>query len=144
MRGRPGPDSGTPRTARHDWWGVVLEAPDPRALARFYAELLGWEIVKEDADGAAVVPPEGVGYLGFQFSEGYVPPVWPALEGAQRMTMHLDFEVVDLRAAVAHARELGAREADHQPQANVRVLLDPAGHPFCLYVDTDTGQAASS
>jgi hypothetical protein len=24
----------------------------------------------------------------------------------------------------------------HQPQDDVRVMLDPAGHPFCLYVDT--------
>ena len=139
MRGRPAHGPGTPRTARHDWWGVVLEAPDPQALARFYSELLGWEIAKEDADGAAVTPPEGVAYIGFQFSEGYVPPVWPAEKGAQRMTMHLDFEVVDLRAAVAHALELGAQEAGHQPQDNVRVLLDPAGHPFCLYRDGDSG-----
>jgi hypothetical protein len=47
--------------------------------------------------------------------------------------MHLDFEVVDLAAAVAHALELGAEEAQFQPQDTVRVLLDPAGHPFCLY-----------
>ncbi|MFJ8107217.1 VOC family protein [Streptomyces sp. NPDC096132] len=137
MRGRPGHDPGTPRPSRHDWWGVVLEAPDPRALARFYSELLGWEIAREDPDGAAVAPPEGVAYLAFQFSDRHVPPVWPAEEGAQRITAHLDFEVVDLRAAVAHALELGAREAGHQPQDNVRVLLDPAGHPFCLYLDTD-------
>ena len=139
MRGRPGHEPGTPRTARHDWWGVVLEAPDPRSLARFYAELLGWEIAKEDADGAAIAPPEGVAYIGFQLSEGYVPPVWPAEKGAQRMTMHLDFEVVDLEAAVEHALELCAREAGQQPQDNVRVLLDPAGHPFCLYTDGDSG-----
>ncbi|WP_247196317.1 VOC family protein [Streptomyces sp. GESEQ-35] len=50
--------------------------------------------------------------------------------------MHLDFEVVDLQAAVAHALELGARESGHQPQENVRVMLDPAGHPFCLYMDS--------
>jgi hypothetical protein len=122
--------------SRSDWWGVVLEAPDPHALARFYSSLLGWEIAKEDAEGAAIAPPEGVAYLGFQISDGYVRPVWPAQEGAQRITMHLDFEVVDLHAAVAHALELGAEEADHQPQENVRVMLDPAGHPFCLYVDS--------
>lgn len=125
--------------SRHDWWGIVLEAPDPRALARFYSELLGWEIAKEDTDEAAITPPEGVAYIAFQFSEGYVPPVWPAQEGAQRITMHLDFEVVDLQEAVAHALELGGRETDYQPQANVRVMLDPAGHPFCLYVDGSGG-----
>ncbi|MET8983600.1 VOC family protein [Streptomyces sp. NPDC004539] len=113
----------------------MLEAPDPGELACFYAELLGWEIVKADVDGAAVAPAEGVAYLGFQRAEGYVPPVWPAREGAQRMTAHLDFEVTDLAVAVAHAVELGARESEFQPQDGVRVLLDPAGHPFCLYVD---------
>lgn len=121
--------------ARHDWWGVVLECPDPHALARFYSELLGWPIVKEDDEGAAVAPPEGVAYLAFQFAEGYVRPVWPAREGEQRITMHLDFEVTDLPSAMAHARELGAKDADHQPQDDVRVMLDPAGHPFCLYRD---------
>jgi hypothetical protein len=54
------------------------------------------------------------------------------------MMMHLDFEVSDLETAVAHAVELGAQEAEYQPQDNVRVLLDPAGHPFCLYVDGQT------
>ncbi|MZG15183.1 VOC family protein [Streptomyces sp. SID5914] len=138
MRGRPSHEPGTPRMSRHDWWGVVLEAPDPRALAHFYSDLLGWKITKEESDGAVVAPSEGVGYVAFQLSDGYVPPVWPAQEDAQRITMHLDFEVVDLQAAVAHALELGAQEAECQPQDNVRVMLDPAGHPFCLYVDADS------
>lgn len=117
----------------------MLECPDPRALARFYAQVLGWEIVKEDAGEAAIAPAEGVAYIAFQLSQGYVPPVWPARAGAQRITMHLDFEVVDLAAAVAHALELGARTAEEQPQDNLTVILDPAGHPFCLYVDDSGG-----
>ncbi|MFE0373075.1 VOC family protein [Streptomyces tendae] len=116
----------------------MLEAPDPRALAHFYSDLLGWEITKDEPDGATVAPSESVGYIAFQLSDGYVPPVWPAQDDAQRITMHLDFEVVDLQAAVAHALELGAREAGHQPQRNVMVMLDPAGHPFCLYTDDDS------
>jgi hypothetical protein len=60
-------------------------------------------------------------------------PVWPEVEGSQQMMMHLDIEVEDLPAAVEHAVELGATEAGFQPQDNVRVMLDPAGHPFCLY-----------
>jgi predicted enzyme related to lactoylglutathione lyase len=127
--------AGSPQETRRDYWGVVLEAPDGAALARFYADLLGWQIAKEDADGAAVAPPDGVAYLGFQTAAGYVPPVWPPAEDGQQMMMHLDFEVSDLTAAVSHAVELGAREAPHQQQDNVRVMLDPAGHPFCLYVD---------
>ena len=49
--------------------------------------------------------------------------------------LHFEIKVDDLDAAVAHAVELGARVAEHQPQPRVRVMLDPAGHPFCLYLD---------
>jgi hypothetical protein len=48
---------------------------------------------------------------------------------------HFDSQVGDLDAAVEDALALGARLADHQPQAHVRVLFDPAGHPFCLCRD---------
>ncbi|BDZ58948.1 VOC family protein [Barrientosiimonas endolithica] len=57
--------------------------------------------------------------------------------GEAHMQLHLDIGVCDLDAAVADAQRLGARLADFQPQDDVRVLLDPAGHPFCLYVDAD-------
>jgi hypothetical protein len=53
------------------------------------------------------------------------------------MMLHLDFEVDDLDDAVGHAVGVGAELADVQPQEDVRVLLDPVGHPFCLYVDAD-------
>ena len=142
MRGRSTSDDSTERWSRSDWWGVVLEAPDARALARFYAELLGWEIAKSDPGESAIGPTDGVAYLAFQTSPDYVRPVWPSREGAQQMMMHLDFEVSDLEAAVVHALELGAQEAAHQPQTNVRVLLDLAGHPFCLYMD-DQEQASN-
>jgi len=51
--------------------------------------------------------------------------------------MHFDFQVADLDAAVAEATAFGATLAEHQPQANVRVLFDPAGHPFCLCLDEE-------
>jgi Glyoxalase-like domain len=53
----------------------------------------------------------------------------------RRMMMHVDIEVEDLDAAVADAVGFGATVASFQPRKNVRVLLDPAGHPFCHYVD---------
>ncbi|WP_214324288.1 VOC family protein [Nonomuraea sediminis] len=133
MRGRRAEEPGAPRAARNDYWGVVLEAPSAMELARFYADLLGWEIAKQEPDFVAVSPPDGVAYLAFQTAEGYVPPVWPSADGRQRITMHLDFEVVDLEAAVVDAVSRGAREAEFQPQDGLRVMLDPAGHPFCLY-----------
>nr|WP_166389321.1 VOC family protein [Nocardioides ochotonae] len=51
------------------------------------------------------------------------------------MSLHLDIEVDDLEQAVAYAVEVGAEQAKYQPQETVRVMLDPAGHPFCLYTD---------
>jgi len=49
--------------------------------------------------------------------------------------MRLDFQVGDLDSAVAEAVALEAAIATTQPQENVRVLLDPAGDPFCLCRD---------
>jgi len=118
------------------WWGVVLDAPDAPALAHFYARLLGWRVFNESADGAAVAPAEDAGYyISTQYESRYVRPVWPAAPGEPQMSMHLDIEVEDLDAAVEYAVSVGAELAQFQPQETVRVLLDPAGHPFCLYLD---------
>jgi catechol 2,3-dioxygenase-like lactoylglutathione lyase family enzyme len=73
--------------------------------------------------------------LSFQFEPEYVAPTWPAERGHQQMTMHLDIAVDDVDEAVARALEAGAKLADHQPQAHVRVVLDPDGNPFCLFPD---------
>jgi hypothetical protein len=118
------------------WWGVVLDAPDASALAHFYARLLGWQMFDEDERWATVAPTADTGYyLGFQTEERYARPVWPPVEGEPQMSMHLDIEVDDLDEAVAFALDVGAELAAFQPQEQVRVLLDPAGHPFCLYLD---------
>ncbi len=137
VRGRHTCEDDTDRWSRRDWWGVVLEAPDARALAQFYAELLGWSVAAEDPEHAAIAPPDGVAYLAFQTSPTFQAPAWPPRADAPQMSMHLDFQVSDLDAAVEHAVALGATLADHQPQDGMRVLADPAGHPFCLYLDTD-------
>jgi catechol 2,3-dioxygenase-like lactoylglutathione lyase family enzyme len=124
------------RTSKH-WWGVVIDAPDPLMLARFYADLMDWKIVKTEANFVGIAPMgHHVEYFAFQRSAEYVPPVWPPEDGKQQMMLHIDIEVPDLDAAVAAATRAGARVAAFQPQDTVRVMLDPAGHPFCLYVDT--------
>lgn len=122
------------RRSPHDYLGTVLGAPDPRGLARFYAEVLDWQLHSDEEGWATIAPAQAHVYLGFQLEEGHVPPVWPAGSGDQQMQMHLDIEVTDLDAAVAAAVRLGGTVAAHQPQDEVRVIIDPAGHPFCLYV----------
>jgi catechol 2,3-dioxygenase-like lactoylglutathione lyase family enzyme len=119
----------------HQWWGVVLDAPNAPELAHFYARLLDWRVFDEEEGWATVAPSEEAGYnLGFQTEPNYVRPVWPSEPGKPLMMMHLDIEVDDLDEAVTYALGCGAELASHQPQKTVRVLLDPAGHPFCLYL----------
>ena len=115
---------------------VVLDAPDARELADFYRRLLGWEINVDEGDWVLLRRPDDGTSLSFQTEPHYVRPVWPGAQGEQLMMLHLDIEVDDLDEAGAHAIALGAVLASFQPQDDVRVYLDPAGHPFCLWIAT--------
>jgi len=107
---------------------VVIDCPDPEALAKFYAALLDWKI--EANDGWIDVRADYGQCISFQPVEGYTPPAWPDQKVPQQM--HLDLNVADLDAGEAAVLELGATKAEHQPGTTFRVFLDPAGHPFCL------------
>lgn len=116
---------------------TVLGAVDAQALAAFYQLLLGWTVVDEEPGWVRLRHPSGEALpagLSFQSEADYERPVWPASPGEQQMMAHLDIAVDDLEAAVLWAREAGAVLADFQPQEHVRVMLDPAGHPFCLFL----------
>ncbi|MCO6007455.1 VOC family protein [Actinoallomurus purpureus] len=114
--------------------GIVLESPDARELAGFYRRLLGWEVEHDEPDWVKLAAPDGGPGLSFQTETDYVRPVWPADAGHQQMMVHLDILVDDLDAAVEHAVAAGAVVAEHQPLKDVRVCLDSAGHPFCLFL----------
>jgi catechol 2,3-dioxygenase-like lactoylglutathione lyase family enzyme len=115
--------------------GTNLDASDANALAGFYRRLLGWTVVVDDPGWVVLRPPGGGYTLNFQTESRYVRPVWPAGPGDPQMMMHLEIRTDDLDAAVAQAVALGATLAGSQPQEGVRVCLDPAGHPFCLYTE---------
>lgn len=112
---------------------LVLESPEPQALATFYERLLGWNRVEDHPVWVRLKPPSDGTGLSFSLAEDYVRPVWPASPDEQQMMMHLDISVESLEAGVAWARDAGALLADFQPQEHVRVMLDPDGHPFCLF-----------
>ena len=116
---------------------TVLGTPDPPRLAEFYRSLLDWVHRDEDHDAndewVVIKPRAGGTGLAFQLEADHVPPAWPAGRGDQQMQLHLDIGVEDLVAGVARAEALGAHQASFQPQDDVRVMLDPAGHPFCLF-----------
>lgn len=115
---------------------VVLDCPDPLALAEFYRGLVGGEITYADdewvslRDGGAV-------RLSFQQAPDYQPPTWPEPERPQQF--HIDVTVDDVDRAEAEVLALGARRHPVQPGEDGgepwRVYLDPVGHLFCLCWD---------
>ncbi|MBW8801709.1 MAG: VOC family protein [Streptomyces sp.] len=113
---------------------TTLDAPDAHELAQFYQGLLGWSVRKLEPAWVEIGPPDGGPGLSFQTEPLFTRPRWPSVRSEQQMMMHLDIEVNDLSAAVEQALALGATVTDFQPQDDVRVLFDPAGHPFCLFV----------
>ncbi|MEU8583496.1 VOC family protein [Streptomyces abikoensis] len=117
---------------------VVVDCPDPLALARFYSAVLGWRVDADDSDPGWVwlTDPATRQRIAFQRVESaYVPPRWP--DPAHPQQMHLDFDV-DTRADVERAqREVLALGATFLHDSGGRergfvVFADPAGHPFCL------------
>lgn len=109
------------------WHGLVIDCPEPRALAEFYEELLGMVRVQDD-DGFVVIgdAPDRPG-VAFARVEGWLPPKWPE-ETAQ---MHFDVRVDDLESAGEQVLALGARRLEGGGE-RFHVYADPAGHPFCL------------
>jgi hypothetical protein len=106
--------------------GLSVDCADPQALVGFYRRLLGGEILWQSAGSVGIRVPGVV--LALQRVPGYRPPAWPGTA-----IVHLDLIAPGgLDAAAAQAVALGAVLAADQPDPRWRVLLDPAGHPFCI------------
>ncbi len=117
-------------------YAFTVDCKEPYELAQFYAALLKWQIPYHDDQWACLGAPgtEQGAYPGitFQRNPEYVPPIWPEEPEAQQQMAHLDFAVNNLEEAVQYAVQCGARLASEQYSDGWRVMLDPAGHPFCL------------
>jgi hypothetical protein len=112
---------------------VVLDCPDPTALAGFYAALLDWEPATITSEGrwATLTNPAGGFRIEFQQATDYQAPTWP--DPTRPQMFHLDLAVTDLTAAAVHAVAVGARPLDLSDEhPTFQVYADPAGHPFCL------------
>jgi catechol 2,3-dioxygenase-like lactoylglutathione lyase family enzyme len=118
---------------------VTIDCAEVGPVARFYEQLLGMERVADDGDWAQLRDPGGGVTLNVQAEATYVPPVWPEVAGEQAKMLHFEVLVDDLEAAVATAVAAGGTEASWQPpdrdRARIRIVLDPAGHPLCLFLD---------
>ncbi|MDQ7993051.1 MAG: VOC family protein [Propionicimonas sp.] len=120
---------------------VTVSCPAPRDLAGFYARLLRGEVTASDpalpgepADAGWAQVAAGDLRLNFEYERCWTAPTWPAVPGEQTATQHLDIWVNDLAAATEWALACGATLAEVQPQRDVRVMFDPSGHPFCLFL----------
>lgn len=115
---------------------VVIDCPDPAALADFYRQLVGGEITAAADDWVVLVADPGW-RIAFQLAEDFAPPTWPTGERPQQF--HLDVTVDDIEEAEPAVLAIGAARHDVQPgeqdDDTFRVYLDPAGHPFCLCWD---------
>lgn len=117
-------------------YSFTVDCKDPHELAKFYAALLKWEFTNLDEEYACVYAPGtnqgSYPFILFQRNPEYIPPVWPDKPEAQQQMAHIDFVVNDLETAVEYAIHCGATIAEEQFSDQWRVMLDPAGHPFCL------------
>jgi hypothetical protein len=112
---------------------VIIDCPDPRGLADFYAELLGWSVRPQGEDWVWLG--EGALRLAFQLAPDHRPPRWPDPEFPQQY--HVDILVEDIDTAEREVLALGATRLPGEGE-DFRVYADPAGHPFCLVWRVDT------
>ena len=82
---------------------VVLDCPDPRALAEFYRALLGGDITDAHDDWVNLRDGGNV-RLSFQRAPDYQPPDWPGADHGQQF--HIDVTVDDVDQAEPQALAL--------------------------------------
>jgi len=120
------------------WVGVAIDCVEAPPVAQFYAALLGFEIGDLGPRWAQLHDPAGGVHLNIQGDERYVPPTWPEEPGEQAKMLHFEVQVDDLERALERAVDAGGSIAPWQPPdrdpSRIRVVLDPAGHPLCLFV----------
>lgn len=108
---------------------ITLDCDDPSELAEFWSAMLGGTITASNEKFASLKTPQGV--LTAIRVPDYRPPTWP--DNAVPKQIHLDLVVNDLDVAEAQSVSLGAKVSALQPAPELcRVLVDPAGHPFCV------------
>jgi predicted enzyme related to lactoylglutathione lyase len=113
------------------WQCLCVDAADPRRIATFWQEALGWRRTHDTDDEVVLEPPEGS-------PEDGVGPDILFLKVAEAKTvknrLHLDLRPQDQAAEVARLLALGATHADvGQPaDSSFTVLRDPEGNELCV------------
>ena len=111
--------------------GIAFDCPNANDLADFYVNISGWKKEISSYEWAGIRTPEGI-LLVFQTVDNYVSPVWPWENNKQQQMAHIDFKVDSLPEAEDLALKYGAKKSEVQYYDTSTVMIDPAGHPFCL------------
>lgn len=109
---------------------ISIDCGEVGPVAEFWAQALGYEQVASDGETYAMLQGASGPALGFGVVEGFEAPAWPNPHGSKQF--HLDLAAEDVDAEVERLVGLGATKVDPQPGETWTVLLDPAGHPFCV------------
>lgn len=108
-----------------EWYTIVIDAHDPRALARFWADVLGYRVLSEEDEEVLIAKGED-NYPGVCFV-----PVDDAK--TQKNRLHIDLNPDDHKTEVERLLALGARRVDiGQGDVSWVVLADPEGNEFCV------------
>ena len=111
------------------WHGLIIDCTNPRELASFYEQLLGYTRVQDEVEWVVIgISAEHAG-IAFQLIPNYVAPIWPS--GEVPTQMHIDVRVQDLQVAHDAAIAIGATLLNKTSDV-FWVMADPEGHPFCL------------
>ncbi|MCW2725202.1 MAG: hypothetical protein JWN35_2123 [Frankiales bacterium] len=114
------------------WVALTIDCPDAEVqerLRHFYAQALNGEVVSGSVRARGWL-------LIFEVIADYKQPTWPS--GDTPKQMHFEWMVEDLEGAMGRLQSLGATLAEYQDpdDRGLRVMLDPAGHPFCIATTT--------
>ena len=108
-----------------EWEQVVVDAAQPAALGRWWANALGW-VVTFEADDEYEIRSASDRLPGLVFV-----PVRDSK--VTKIRLHLDFRPDDQTAEVDRLLALGARRVDvGQGEQRWVVLADPEGNEFCV------------
>jgi catechol 2,3-dioxygenase-like lactoylglutathione lyase family enzyme len=108
---------------------VVIDCPDPRALAGFYGELLGMHLIKDEGDWVTMRTDSDAPAVAFQRATDFQPPRWP--DPSRPQQFHFDVRVDDIEVAERRVLAAGGTRLPGDG-SDFRVYADPVGHPFCL------------
>ena len=105
---------------------VAFDCRDPKRLAGFWCEALGYQVLEAEEDGISIGSPDGSGW-GIDFL--VVPD-----EKVVKNRLHLDLRPDDQEAEVERVLALGATRVEVGQGDDVSwvVLADPEGNEFCI------------